>query len=187
MAECDVNVDAGNNITLSENYDISKTQEMPEKSFAGVTGSVNVGILGTIKDTRDVAKRFTHGDVKHKIGNGLIGGLNGNRAAIVRAHSPKGAITVGKGLRDFKKRGIHNIAKKTDIYLLGTADKALSIANPLYVVNDGEKDHVYLQNHLLNPIGIGFGHNPPTFIRYPRSSLMYYFHQKFPCERRGER
>ncbi|WP_375619882.1 MULTISPECIES: hypothetical protein [unclassified Bartonella] len=46
-------------------------------------------------------------------------------------HIAQGAITVGKGLRDFKKRGIHNIAKKTDIYLLGTADKALSIANPL--------------------------------------------------------
>ncbi len=48
---------------------------------------------------------------------------------------------------------------------MGTADKALSIENLLYVVNDGEKDHVYLQNHLLNPIGIGFGHNPPTFYK----------------------
>ncbi len=26
---------------------------------------------------------------------------------------------------------------------------------------------IYLQNHLLNPIGIGFGHNPPTFYKVP--------------------
>ncbi len=54
-----------------------------------MTGSINVGILGSIKDIRDVAKRFGHGDVKHKIGNGLIGGLNGNKAGIVSAHSPR--------------------------------------------------------------------------------------------------
>ncbi|WP_330167732.1 hypothetical protein [Bartonella grahamii] len=61
---------------------------MPEKSFADVAGSVNVGILGTIKDVRDVAKRFGRGDVKHKIGNGLIGGLNSKTAVIVSAHKP---------------------------------------------------------------------------------------------------
>ncbi|WP_375671111.1 hypothetical protein [Bartonella sp. SD1336NMGDW] len=61
---------------------------MPEKCFVGVTGSVNVGILGTIKDVRGAAKRFDYRDVKHKIDNSLIGGLNGNAVAIVRACSP---------------------------------------------------------------------------------------------------
>ncbi|WP_375619047.1 hemagglutinin repeat-containing protein, partial [Bartonella sp. AC134YNZD] len=65
------------NITLSESYDTSNAKEKHEKSFAGVTGSVNVGILGTVKDVKDAAKRFGHGDTKHKIGNGLIAGLKG--------------------------------------------------------------------------------------------------------------
>ncbi|EJF74091.1 hypothetical protein MCO_01943, partial [Bartonella sp. DB5-6] len=55
----------------------SNGKETHEKSFAGVTGSVNVGILGSVKDIRDAAKRFGHGDTKHKIGNGLIAGLKG--------------------------------------------------------------------------------------------------------------
>ncbi|USP03050.1 hemagglutinin repeat-containing protein [Bartonella taylorii] len=76
-ANRDVNIDAGNTITLSESYDTSNAQETHEKSFAGVTGSVNVGILGTVKDVKDAAKRFGHGDTKHKIGNGLIAGLKG--------------------------------------------------------------------------------------------------------------
>ncbi|WP_375667109.1 hemagglutinin repeat-containing protein, partial [Bartonella sp. CL26QHWL] len=65
------------NITLSESYDTSNAKEKHEKSFAGVTGSVNVGILGTVKDVKDAVKRFGHGDTKHKIGNGLIAGLKG--------------------------------------------------------------------------------------------------------------
>ncbi|WP_375705879.1 hemagglutinin repeat-containing protein, partial [Bartonella sp. AA2SXKL] len=65
------------NITLSESYDTSNGKETHEKSFAGVTGSVNVGILGTVKDVKDAVKRFGHGDTKHKIGNGLIAGLKG--------------------------------------------------------------------------------------------------------------
>ncbi len=77
LADSDVNIDAGNNITLSESQDISKTQKKHENFFAGVTGSVNVGILSTIKDMRDVVKRFDHGDTKHKIGNGIILGLKG--------------------------------------------------------------------------------------------------------------
>ncbi len=48
-ADSDVNIDAGNNITLSESYDTSNGKETHEKSFAGVTGSVNVGILGVYK------------------------------------------------------------------------------------------------------------------------------------------
>uniref|UniRef100_UPI0035D0B962 hemagglutinin repeat-containing protein n=1 Tax=Bartonella sp. AA81SXKL TaxID=3243438 RepID=UPI0035D0B962 len=76
-ADRDVNIDAGNNITLSESYDTSNAKEKHEKSFAGVTGSVNVGILGAVKDVKDAVKRFGHGDTKHKIGNGLIAGLKG--------------------------------------------------------------------------------------------------------------
>ncbi|WP_396584119.1 hemagglutinin repeat-containing protein [Bartonella grahamii] len=76
-ADRDVNIDAGNNITLSESHDTSNAKEKHEKSFAGVTGSVNVGILGTVQDVKNAAKRFGHGDTKHKIGNGLIAGLKG--------------------------------------------------------------------------------------------------------------
>uniref|UniRef100_UPI00280B3BF6 hemagglutinin repeat-containing protein n=1 Tax=Bartonella raoultii TaxID=1457020 RepID=UPI00280B3BF6 len=76
-ADRDVNIDASNNITLSESYDTSNAKEKHEKFFAGVTGSVNIGLLGTVKDVKDVAKRFGHGDTKHKIGNGLIVGLKG--------------------------------------------------------------------------------------------------------------
>ncbi|WP_375647458.1 hemagglutinin repeat-containing protein, partial [Bartonella sp. CR84HXZ] len=83
-ADRDVNIDAGNNITLSESYDTSNAKEKHEKSFAGVTGSVNVGILDTIQDIldtiqdiKDAGKRFGHGDTKHKIGNGIILGLKG--------------------------------------------------------------------------------------------------------------
>uniref|UniRef100_UPI0035D02467 hemagglutinin repeat-containing protein n=1 Tax=Bartonella sp. PS17NMGDW TaxID=3243573 RepID=UPI0035D02467 len=77
LADRDVNIDAGNNIMLSESQDISKAQKNHENFFAGVTGSVNVGILSTIKDMRDVVKHFDHGDTKYKIGNGIILGLKG--------------------------------------------------------------------------------------------------------------
>uniref|UniRef100_UPI0035D0722D hemagglutinin repeat-containing protein n=1 Tax=Bartonella sp. AA56HLJMS TaxID=3243434 RepID=UPI0035D0722D len=100
LADRDVNIDAGNNITLSESQDISKTQKKHENFFAGVTGSVNVGILGTVKDVKDAVKRFGHGDTKHKIGNGLISGLKGydlyNKSKDlyngIKGGSPKGAL-----------------------------------------------------------------------------------------------
>ncbi|WP_049757440.1 hypothetical protein [Bartonella grahamii] len=90
----------------------------------------------------------------------------GNDNAIVSAHS-RGSLTVGNGLRDFEKRGIHGIAEKTDIYLFGPADHARSIANALYVVSDGKNDHVYLQSHASDPISTLFGYNAPTFYKVP--------------------
>ncbi|WP_254473161.1 hemagglutinin repeat-containing protein [Bartonella sp. B1098] len=75
--EHDVNIDAGNNVKLSAADDTSNVKEKHEKFFAGVTGSFNVGILGDIQDVKDAGTRFGHGDTKHKIGNGLIGGLKG--------------------------------------------------------------------------------------------------------------
>ncbi|WP_375703036.1 MULTISPECIES: hemagglutinin repeat-containing protein, partial [unclassified Bartonella] len=73
----DINV-SGESVTIDGMTDHHKSHsEEHEKSFAGVTGSVNVGILGTVKDVKDAAKRFGHGDTKHKIGNGLIAGLKG--------------------------------------------------------------------------------------------------------------
>ncbi|WP_375702957.1 hemagglutinin repeat-containing protein, partial [Bartonella sp. AA131HXZ] len=90
----------------------------------------------------------------------------GNTGAIVSAHS-RGSLTVGNGMRDFEQRGIHGIAEKTDIYLFGPADNSQSIANALYYVSDGKKDHIYLQNHIFDPIGTGFGHNPPTAYKVP--------------------
>ncbi|WP_273760872.1 hemagglutinin repeat-containing protein, partial [Bartonella sp. ML70XJBT.G] len=90
----------------------------------------------------------------------------GNNGTIVIAHS-RGAITAGNGLRDFEKRGIHSLAQKTDIYLVGPAYNAQDMAGTIYVVSDGKKDHVYLQNHVLDPIGMYVGHNPPTAYQYP--------------------
>ncbi|WP_208438284.1 hypothetical protein [Bartonella taylorii] len=90
----------------------------------------------------------------------------GNDGAIVSAHS-RGSLTVGNGLRDFEKRGIHGIAEKTDIYLYGPADHAQSIANALYVVSDVKNDHVYLQSHAFDPISTLFGYNSPTFYKVP--------------------
>ncbi|EJF78440.1 Uncharacterised protein [Candidatus Bartonella washoeensis] len=90
----------------------------------------------------------------------------GNDKARVNAHS-RGSLTVGNGLHDFEQHGIHGIAKKTDIYLFGPAYNAQAMANTLNYVSDGKKDHVYLQNHLFDPIGIGFGHNPPTAYKVP--------------------
>ncbi|WP_273760767.1 hypothetical protein [Bartonella sp. ML70XJBT.G] len=92
----------------------------------------------------------------------------GNEEAIVSAHS-RGSLTVGNGLRDFEKHGIHGIAEKTDIYLYGPADHAQSIANALYVVSDGKNDHVYLQSHASDPISTLFGYNAPTFYKVPLS------------------
>ncbi len=90
----------------------------------------------------------------------------GNEKAIVSAHS-RGSLTVGNGLRDFEKRGIHGLSKKTDIYLYGPADNSLSIANAHYYVSDGKKDHIYLQNHLFDPIGTRIGNNLPTAYKVP--------------------
>ncbi|SPU27769.1 Hemolysin precursor [Candidatus Bartonella washoeensis] len=78
LANRDVNIEAGNNITLETSYDTSNAKEKHEKSFAGVTGSINVSILGTVQDVKNAAKRFDHGDTKHKIGNGIIVGLKGH-------------------------------------------------------------------------------------------------------------
>ncbi|WP_396584100.1 filamentous hemagglutinin [Bartonella grahamii] len=90
----------------------------------------------------------------------------GNDKARVSAHS-RGSLTVGNGMRDFEQHGIHGIAEKTDIYLFGPADNSQSIANALYYVSDGKKDHIYLQNHIFDPIGTGVGHNAPTFYKVP--------------------
>ncbi|WP_375668514.1 MULTISPECIES: hypothetical protein [unclassified Bartonella] len=70
-------------------------------------------------------------------------------------------------MRDFEQHGIHGIAEKTDIYLLGPANNSLSIANALYYVSDGKKDHIYLQNHIFNPIGTGISHNLPPVYKVP--------------------
>ncbi|WP_273722112.1 MULTISPECIES: hypothetical protein [unclassified Bartonella] len=94
--------------------------------------------------------------------------LYGNDGLHINGHS-RGSMTVGNGMRDFEKHGIHGIAEKTDIYLYGPADHAQSIANALYVVSDGKNDHVYLQSHASDPISTLFGYNAPTFYKVPLS------------------
>ncbi|EJF96781.1 filamentous hemagglutinin family domain-containing protein [Bartonella vinsonii subsp. arupensis Pm136co] len=108
----------------------------------------------------------------------------GNKGAIVDAHSRAGS-TVGNGLHDFEKRGIHGIGQKTDIYLFGPAYNSLSMANTVYIVSDGKKDHVYLQNHLLDPIGTGFGGNPPTTYKVPFNPFYLLFPPALPLREQG--
>ncbi|SUV46216.1 hemagglutinin repeat-containing protein [Bartonella doshiae] len=93
-ANRDVNIDAGNNITLSESYDTSNAQETHEKSFAGFTGSVNVGLIGKLQDIREGTKGFVYGDGIYKIGSGVIAGLKG-----------KDLYDKGKGFYDGIKGG----------------------------------------------------------------------------------
>ncbi|WP_273719307.1 MULTISPECIES: hypothetical protein [Bartonella] len=100
----------------------------------------------------------------------------GNDKAIVSAHS-RGSLTGSNGLRDLKNRGIHSIGEKTDIYLFGPADYALSIANVHYYVNGGKKDHIYLQNHILDPIGTVIGH---TAYKVPLKFPYVLFPQAIP-------
>ncbi|CAK00875.1 hypothetical protein [Bartonella tribocorum] len=108
----------------------------------------------------------------------------GNEGAIVSMHS-RGSLTGGNGLRDLKNRGIHGIGEKTDIYLYGPADSSLSIANAFYYVSYGKKDHVYLQNHVFDPIGIGIGHNLPTAYKVPLKFPYVLFPQVIPMIEQG--
>ncbi|MCZ2159237.1 hypothetical protein NPX99_08305 [Bartonella sp. 220] len=110
--------------------------------------------------------------------------LYGNTGLHIDAHS-RGSSTVGNGLHDFEKRGIHGIGQKTDIYLFGPAYNSLSMANTLYIVSDGKKDHVYLQNHLLDPIGTGFGGNPPTTYKVPFNPFYLLFPPALPLREQG--
>ncbi|PIT67777.1 hypothetical protein CEV08_09330, partial [Bartonella tribocorum] len=48
-ADRDVNIDAGNNVTFSAADDTSNAQETHEKTFAGVTASADIGVLGTVQ------------------------------------------------------------------------------------------------------------------------------------------
>lgn len=86
---------------------------------------------------------------------------------LIDVHS-KGSLTVGSGLQDVEKYSIHSIANKIEFYLLGLPYHIQSIANTLYVVSDHKKDHVNLQNHVLDPLDMVLGHNPLTF---PQVSL----------------
>ncbi len=108
----------------------------------------------------------------------------GNDKAIISMHS-RGSFTGGNGLRDLKNRGIHGIGEKTDIYLFGPADNSLSIANAFYYVSDGKKDHVYLQNHVFDPIGIGIGHNPPTAYKVLLKFPYVLFPSAIPMREQG--
>ncbi|WP_273784035.1 hypothetical protein [Bartonella sp. AU15XJBT] len=88
----------------------------------------------------------------------------GNDGAIVSAHS-RGTLTVLNGENNLKDDGIHGIAKKTDIYLVGAAAHLQSIANRLDYLSDGEKNYVYVQGHILDPISTIIGFNFPTAYR----------------------
>ncbi|WP_345117184.1 hemagglutinin repeat-containing protein, partial [Bartonella jaculi] len=77
-ADRDVNIDAGNNVTFSEADDISNAKETHEKSFAGVTTSVNVGALGTVQGLKDSADRMNNKDGNNTVINGILTGMKIN-------------------------------------------------------------------------------------------------------------
>ncbi|WP_375652147.1 hemagglutinin repeat-containing protein, partial [Bartonella sp. LB28NMGDW] len=77
-ADRDVNMDAGNNITLSESYDTSNAKEKHEKSFAGVTTSVDIGVLGTVQGLKDSADRMNNKDGNNTVINGILTGMKIN-------------------------------------------------------------------------------------------------------------
>ncbi|MET3590560.1 filamentous hemagglutinin, partial [Bartonella silvatica] len=72
------NMDAGNNITLSESYDTSNAKEKHEKSFAGVTTSVDIGVLGTVQGLKDSADRMNNKDGNNTVINGILTGMKIN-------------------------------------------------------------------------------------------------------------
>ncbi|MCZ2159276.1 hypothetical protein NPX99_08515 [Bartonella sp. 220] len=90
----------------------------------------------------------------------------GNTGAIVGAHS-RGTITVSNGMNNLKEHGVYGVAKKTDFYLVGAAAHTQSIANTVDEISYGEKNYVYTQGHLLDPISTVIGYNWPTAYGVP--------------------
>ncbi|WP_375707628.1 hemagglutinin repeat-containing protein, partial [Bartonella sp. AA1HLJMS] len=77
-ANRDVNIDAGNTITLSESHDISNGKETHEKSFAGVTASGDIGVLGTVQGLKDAADHMNNKDGNNTVINGILTGVQIN-------------------------------------------------------------------------------------------------------------
>ncbi|WP_375636649.1 MULTISPECIES: filamentous hemagglutinin [unclassified Bartonella] len=90
----------------------------------------------------------------------------GNDNAIVSAHS-RGTITVSNGANDLQEHGIHGVAKKTDFYLVGAAAHMQSMTNTVDYLSDGEKNYIYTQGHMLDPISTVIGYNWPTAYKAP--------------------
>ncbi|WP_375617023.1 filamentous hemagglutinin [Bartonella sp. AP58NXGY] len=95
--------------------------------------------------------------------------LYGNDGLHIDGHS-RGSMTVGNGMHDFEKRGIHGIAGNTSINLFGPAYNAQSMANTLDYLSDGKQTSVGLENHAYDFVGIKFGGNPATFDKIPSGS-----------------
>lgn len=95
--------------------------------------------------------------------------LYGNDGLHIDGHS-RGSMTVGNGVHDFEKPGIHGIASNTSINLLGPAYNAQSMANMLDYLSDGKQTSVGLENHAYDFVGVKFGGNPATFDKIPSGS-----------------
>ncbi|WP_273719618.1 MULTISPECIES: hemagglutinin repeat-containing protein, partial [Bartonella] len=77
-ADRDVNIDAGNNVTFSAADDTSNAQEKHEKTFAGVTASADIGVLGTVQGLKDSADRMNNKDGNNTVMNGILTGMKIN-------------------------------------------------------------------------------------------------------------
>ncbi|WP_455479878.1 two-partner secretion domain-containing protein [Bartonella sp. B23] len=78
FADRDVNVYAGNDVTLLANHNVFNANEMHDTLFAGVKVVVNADFLSTVKDMEDVAMHFKHGESKDEINNGTIANTKGD-------------------------------------------------------------------------------------------------------------
>ncbi|WP_273722155.1 hemagglutinin repeat-containing protein, partial [Bartonella sp. ML71XJBT] len=61
-----------------ESYDTSNGKETHEKSFAGVTTSVDIGVLGTVQGLKDSADRMNNKDGNNTVINGILTGMKIN-------------------------------------------------------------------------------------------------------------
>ncbi|WP_409361865.1 hemagglutinin repeat-containing protein [Bartonella heixiaziensis] len=77
LADRDVKVYAGNDVTLLASHNVFNANEMHDTLFAGVKAVVNADFLSTVQDVGDVATHFKHGESKDKINNGTIASTKG--------------------------------------------------------------------------------------------------------------
>ncbi|WP_244426902.1 hemagglutinin repeat-containing protein [Bartonella senegalensis] len=118
-------------------------QKFMENNFFGLTNST--------KKVQSLLKRY------------------GNEGLHIDAYS-RGSMTVGNGMHDFEKRGIHSIAGNTSINLFGPAYNAQDMANTLDKLSHGKQKSVGLENHKYDFVGTMIGGNPYTFEKIPIGS-----------------
>ncbi|WP_455466712.1 two-partner secretion domain-containing protein [Bartonella sp. B39] len=78
LADRDVKVYAGNDVTLLASHNVFDANEMHDTLFAGVKAVVNADFLSTVQNVGDVATSFKDGESKDKINNDTIASTKGD-------------------------------------------------------------------------------------------------------------